>query len=79
MFLLKHILDSPSYSSNAISGRGTFGVILTTLDSTCGGGLKLFLPTFIICSTLAYICAFTLNQQYNASLGLTTSLNANSL
>ncbi len=35
-----------------MSGSGFLGSIRTTLDSTLGGGLKLFLPTFIRWSTL---------------------------
>ena len=44
---MKHNLTSPSHSVKFIGGGGNFGSILTTLDSTLGGGLKLFLETFI--------------------------------
>ena len=46
-FLMKHILRRPSHSRKSISGKGFLGYILTMLLSTLGGGLKLFLPTFI--------------------------------
>ena len=89
-FLEKHIRSNPSHSSNLMEGGGFFGTIRTTEDSTCGGGLKLFLSTyrklrnlnretFIICDTWAHICTLTLRRQYNASPGLATRRNANSL
>jgi len=43
--LLKTILFNPSNSSKAIGGGGFLGTILTTVLSTCGGGLKEFLET----------------------------------
>ena len=36
-----------------MGGGGFLGSILTTLDSTLGGGRKLFLPTFMRWSTRA--------------------------
>lgn len=36
-----------------MGGGGFFGSILTTLDSTLGGGLKLFFPT---CEKKAVLC-----------------------
>lgn len=39
---------NPSHSLKLIAGGGFLGAILTTFDSTLGGGLKLFLPTFQI-------------------------------
>ena len=44
-FLKKPIRTRPSHSRKLIGGGGFFGSILTTLDSTFGGGRKLFLPT----------------------------------
>ena len=52
-FLMKHSLTSPSHSVKLIGGGGYLGSIRTTDDSTFGGGLKLFLETFIKWSTLA--------------------------
>ena len=57
---------------------GCLGSILTTLLSTFGGGLKLFLPTLRRWLTLARSCVFTVSLQYKDSLGLATSLMANS-
>ena len=48
LFLEKTIRVKPSNSSNGIAGGGLRGVILTTLDSTCGGGRKEFLDTFMM-------------------------------
>jgi hypothetical protein len=45
-FLEKHILRRPSHSSKLTGGGGFFGTIFTTEDSTCGGGRKLFFPTY---------------------------------
>jgi len=59
-------------------GGGFRSSILTTLDSTFGGGRKLFLPTFISWSTLAKSCVFTDNLQYKASPGRAVSRSANS-
>ena len=36
---------NPSHSLKLTGGGGFRGSILTTLESTLGGGLKLFLPT----------------------------------
>lgn len=46
-FLMKQILNNPSHSKKSMSGSGFLGQILTILDSTFGGGLKLFFPTLI--------------------------------
>lgn len=67
--LVNRIRVSPSNSSNGTDGGGDMGVMRTTEDSTCksvnwniewrlgtrtlGAGLKLFLATFMIWSTLA--------------------------
>jgi hypothetical protein len=48
---MKQILSNPSHSRKSMSGSGFLGSILTILDSTFGGGLKLFFPTFIKWST----------------------------
>jgi len=45
-FLKKHNLTNPSHSVKLIGGGGNLGSILTTDDSTFGGGLKLFFETF---------------------------------
>lgn len=47
-FLENAILVKPSHSLKFILGGGFKGSILTTLDSTFGGGLKLFFPTLKI-------------------------------
>ena len=52
-FLKKQSLTRPSHSVKLIGGGGNFGSNLITLDSTFGGGLKLFLDTLIKWSTLA--------------------------
>ena len=52
-FLMKHNLTRPSHSVKLIGGGGYLGSNLITLDSTLGGGLKLFLDTLIRWSTLA--------------------------
>ena len=59
LFLTKHIRSIPSHSSQLTRGLSlpNFGSILTTDDSTCGGGLKLFFPTFMICVIFAQNCA----------------------
>lgn len=44
-FLLNTILVKPSHSLKLMAGGGFRGSIRTTLDSTFGGGLKLFFPT----------------------------------
>lgn len=62
-----------------IGGGGYFGSILTTLDSTFGGGLKLFFDTFMRWSTRASSYTFTDKRQYMSLPGLATSRNANSL
>jgi len=46
-FLKKHKRTKPSHSVKFIGGGGYLGSILTTDDSTFGGGLKLFFDTFI--------------------------------
>jgi hypothetical protein len=46
-FLKKQSLISPSHSVKLIGGGGYFGSNRTTLLSTLGGGLKLFLDTLI--------------------------------
>jgi len=48
-----NILFNPSNSSNFTGGGGSMGTIRTTELSTCGGGRKLFFPTFMMWSTLA--------------------------
>lgn len=45
-FLVNVILVKPSHSVYGIGGGGFRGSILTTADSTLGGGLKLFFPTY---------------------------------
>lgn len=50
-----------------------------TLDSTLGGGRKLFLPTFMRMSTRDSSWVFTDKRQYSLSPGLATSRWANSL
>jgi len=62
-----------------MGGGGLRGSIFTTLDSTLGGGRKLFLLTFITCVTLASSCVFTDSLQYSSSPGLATRRRANSL
>jgi len=62
-----------------IGGGGYFGSILTTLDSTFGGGLKEFLLTLIRWSTLAKSYTLTLSLQYMFDPGFAMSLYANSL
>ena len=44
----------------------------TTLESTLGGGRKLFLPTFSRWLTLASSCVFTLSREYCESPGFAT-------
>ena len=51
-------------------GGGLYGSIRHTRDSTLGGGLKLFLPTFNSCCVLASNCVFTDKRQYKLSPGL---------
>jgi hypothetical protein len=51
-------------------GGGFFGSILTTRDSTFGGGLKLLRPTFMSWSTFARSCVLTDRRQYRLSPGL---------
>jgi len=62
-----------------MGGGGLRGSIFTTLDSTFGGGRKLFLLTFMTCVTLASSCVLTDNLQYSSSPGLATRRRANSL
>jgi hypothetical protein len=50
---LNKSLTRPSHSVKSTATGFCSGVIRTTEDSTLGGGLKLFLPTFITCSTYA--------------------------
>ncbi len=38
-----------------MGGGGFFGSILTTLDSTFGGGLKLFFPTYEKAANIFYL------------------------
>ena len=52
-FLMKHKRTRPSHSVKLIGGGGYLGSILTTEDSTLGGGLKLFFDTLSKWSTLA--------------------------
>ena len=47
-FRMKQSLTRPSHSVKLIGGGGYLGSILTTLDSTLGGGLKLFFDTLCI-------------------------------
>ena len=49
-----------------------------TDDSTAGGGLKLFRPTFMMWSILAHICALTERREYSLSPGLAKRRSANS-
>ena len=51
-FLKNHIRNKLSHSTKLIFGGGNLGSILTTEDSTFGGGLKLFFDTFMRWSTL---------------------------
>ena len=46
-FLPKQTRMSPSHSLKLTAGGGLRGSIRTTLLSTLGGGLKLFLPTCV--------------------------------
>ena len=46
-FLPKQTRMSPSHSLKLTAGGGFLGSIRTTLLSTLGGGLKLFLPTCV--------------------------------
>ena len=75
---MKHSLTSPSHSVKLIGGGGYFGSILTTLDSTLGGGLKLFLETLIRWSTFANNYTLTESLQYMSLPGLATRRIANS-
>lgn len=68
-FLLKHILNKESHYSKSISGKGLFGSILITADSTLGGGLKFFLPTLNSKATFETNWTFTDNQQYMDEFG----------
>lgn len=45
MLSLACYAEYPLLTWKLIGGGGFFGSILTTLDSTLGGGLKLFFPT----------------------------------
>jgi hypothetical protein len=63
---------------NDIGGGGENGTIRTTDDSTFGGGLKLFLPTFMMCVTLASTCVLIDSRQYNFSPGFAINRIANS-
>lgn len=74
---IKQILSNPSHYKKSISGKGFLGSILTILLYTFGGGLKLFLETFIKWSTFANSCTFTLNRQYNSEPGLAINRWAN--
>ena len=62
-FLMKQSLINPSHSVKLIGGGGYLGSILTTDDSTLGGGLILFFDTFSKWSTLANNYTFTLSLQ----------------
>lgn len=68
----------PSNSSNRTSGGGSSGTIRTTLDSTCGGGRKLPLETFMTWSTLAYSCTLALRRDQNSVPGAAVRRRANS-
>jgi hypothetical protein len=68
-FLLKHILSKESHYSKSISGKGLFGSIHITADSTFGGGLKFFLPTLNNIATLETNYTLTESQQYIEELG----------
>jgi hypothetical protein len=59
-------------------GSGCRGSILTTDDSTLGGGLKLLRPTFIKWSTRERSCTFAESLQYSSFPGLATRRIANS-
>ena len=45
-----------------IGGGGRRGSMRTTVESTFGGGLKLFLPTFMMRSQRANVCTATVNR-----------------
>lgn len=77
-FLRKAILVRPSHSLKFTGGGGFLGSILTTADSTLGGGLKLFLPTFMIKSHFARSSVLILNRQKSLSPGEAINLCANS-
>lgn len=72
------ILFNPSNSSNFTGGGGSMGTIRTTELSTCGGGRKLFLPTFMMWSTLAYSWTFADNRDHREDPGVATRRRANS-
>ena len=76
----KHSRTKPSHSLKltgmVLTGLGS---ILTTEESTLGGGRKLFLPTFRMCVVRASSCVFTDSRQYSGSPGGTHKRMANSL
>ena len=76
---MKQSLTIPSHSVKSIGGGGYLGSILTTLDSTLGGGLNEFFDTLIKWSTFDKSYTFTDSLQYISLPGLATSLIANSL
>ena len=77
-FLVKHNLNNPSHSMKLIGGGGLNGLTFTTEDSTFGGGLKLFFPTFITCVTFDSNAQFADNLQYRGSPGFAAIRSANS-
>mmetsp|Transcript_328 Transcript_328/g.715 ORF Transcript_328/g.715 Transcript_328/m.715 type:complete len:262 (+) Transcript_328:173-958(+) len=77
-FRLKQSRTSPSHSVKLTGGGGFLGSIRTTLESTLGGGLKLFFPTLRRWLHRASSCVLALSRQYSDSPGLATSLMANS-
>jgi hypothetical protein len=58
-FLPKHTRTIPSHSRKLIGGGGFRGSIRTTLESTLGGGRKLFFPTLSKCWTRDNSCVLT--------------------
>ena len=50
----------------------------STIDSTLGGGRKLFFPTFMSCETRDSSCVFAERRQYSASPGRAVRRSANS-
>ena len=77
-FLWKLILSRPSHSLKQKVGTISFGESLTTAESTRGGGLKFFLPTWTTCSTFAKNWTFTEILEYKESPGEASRRSANS-